>query len=123
MRGPVTRCTPAESHADLHARSTGALAAALTGAQSEVVGSVAELHRAADAAWERATAEPDTEAPTWTRYVVELRPRWSSSRATPGVATSGCATAAPGTGTGAGAGAGPGGGAAGGGWTRELLWP
>ncbi|MFI7085522.1 pyridoxal 5'-phosphate synthase [Streptomyces anulatus] len=71
VRGPVVRCTPAESHADLHARSTGALAAALTGAQSEVVGSVAELHRAADAAWDRARAEPDTEAPTWTRYVVE----------------------------------------------------
>ncbi|MEU2572838.1 pyridoxal 5'-phosphate synthase [Streptomyces anulatus] len=71
VRGPVVRCTPAESHADLHARSTGALAAALTGAQSEVVGSVAELHRAADAAWDRARAEPDTEAPTWTRFVVE----------------------------------------------------
>ncbi|NED27019.1 pyridoxine/pyridoxamine 5'-phosphate oxidase, partial [Streptomyces anulatus] len=37
VRGPVARRTPAESHADLHARSTGALAAALTGAQSEVV--------------------------------------------------------------------------------------
>ncbi|WP_097866306.1 pyridoxine/pyridoxamine 5'-phosphate oxidase [Streptomyces sp. rh34] len=71
VRGAVVRCTPAESHADLHARSTGALAAALTGSQSEVVGSVAELHRAADAAWDRARAEPDTEAPTWTRYVVE----------------------------------------------------
>ena len=71
VRGPVARCTPTESHADLHARSTGALAAALTGAQSEVVASVAELHRAADAAWERARAEPDAEAPTWTRYVVE----------------------------------------------------
>ncbi|MFE1364474.1 pyridoxal 5'-phosphate synthase [Streptomyces anulatus] len=71
VRGPVVRCTPAESHADLHARSTGALAAALTGAQSEVVDSVAELHRAADSAWDRARAEPDTEAPTWTRYVVE----------------------------------------------------
>ncbi|MFH9197134.1 pyridoxal 5'-phosphate synthase [Streptomyces anulatus] len=71
VRGPVVRCTPAESHADLHARSTGALAAALTGAQSEVVGSVTELHRAADAAWDRARAEPDTEASTWTRYVVE----------------------------------------------------
>ncbi|WP_274032096.1 pyridoxine/pyridoxamine 5'-phosphate oxidase [Streptomyces sp. MMBL 11-1] len=71
VRGPVVRCTPAESHADLHARSTGALAAALTGSQSEVVGSVAELHRAADAAWDRARAAPDTEAPTWTRYVVE----------------------------------------------------
>ncbi|WP_030579232.1 pyridoxine/pyridoxamine 5'-phosphate oxidase [Streptomyces anulatus] len=71
VRGPVVRCTPAESHADLHARSTGALAAALTGAQSEVVESTAALHRAADAAWDRARAEPDTEAPTWTRYVVE----------------------------------------------------
>lgn len=71
VRGPVVRCTPAESHADLHARSTGALAAALTGAQSAVVESVAALHRAADAAWERARAEPDAEAPTWTRYVVE----------------------------------------------------
>ncbi|MFB8125228.1 pyridoxal 5'-phosphate synthase [Streptomyces bacillaris] len=71
VRGPVARCTPAESHADLHARSTGALAAALTGAQSDAVASVAELHRAADAAWERAQAEPDAEAPTWTRYVVE----------------------------------------------------
>ncbi|WP_405464282.1 pyridoxal 5'-phosphate synthase [Streptomyces anulatus] len=71
VRGPVVRCTPAESHADLHARSTGALAAALTGAQSEVVDSVAELQRAADAAWDRARAEPDTEAPTWARYVVE----------------------------------------------------
>ncbi|MBM7057841.1 pyridoxal 5'-phosphate synthase [Streptomyces sp. RHZ10] len=109
VRGPVVRCTPAESHADLHARSTGALAAALTGAQSEVVGSVAALHRAADAAWERAQAEPDTEAPTWTRYVVEpaeveffqgdarrrhIRLRY---RRTPG--------------------------GTGGAWTRELLWP
>ncbi|WP_369164845.1 pyridoxal 5'-phosphate synthase [Streptomyces sp. AFD10] len=122
VRGPVTRCTPAESHADLHARSTGALAAALTGAQSEVVGSVAELHRAADAAWERATAEPDTEAPTWTRYVVEpaeveffqgdarrrhIRLRYR--RAGDGDRGRGRGRA--------------GGGAAGGGWTRELLWP
>ncbi|MFD7749153.1 pyridoxal 5'-phosphate synthase [Streptomyces sp. NPDC059698] len=110
VRGPVVRCTPAESHADLHARSTGALAAALTGAQSEVAGSVAELHRAADAAWERAAAEPDTEAPTWTRYVVEparveffqgdarrrhIRLRYRRAE----------------------------GGAGAGGWTRELLWP
>lgn len=71
VRGPVARCTPAESRADLHARSTGALAAALTGAQSEVVESVDTLHRTADAAWERARAEPDAEAPTWTRYVVD----------------------------------------------------
>ncbi|MFJ4962887.1 pyridoxal 5'-phosphate synthase [Streptomyces sp. NPDC088729] len=106
VRGPVTTGTRAESSADLHARSTGALAAALTGAQSGLLESTAELHRAADAAWERAAAEPDAEAPTWTRYVVEpaeveffqgdarrrhLRLRY---RAT-----------GPGT------------------WTRELLWP
>lgn len=110
VRGPVVRCTPAESHADLHARSTGALAAALTGTQSEVVGSVAELHRTADAAWDRAVTEPDAEAPTWTRYVVEpaeveffqgdarrrhIRLRY---RRTEGAGT-------------------------GGEWTRELLWP
>ncbi|NEE29348.1 oxidase, partial [Streptomyces sp. SID7982] len=110
VRGPVLRCTPAESHADLHARSTGALAAALTGVQSEVVESVDTLHRTADAAWERARAEPDSEAPTWTRYVVEpaeveffqgdarrrhLRLRYRRT----------------GSGTGGGT------------WTRELLWP
>ncbi|NEC23669.1 pyridoxine 5'-phosphate oxidase C-terminal domain-containing protein, partial [Streptomyces parvus] len=82
------------------------------GAQSQVVGSVAELHRTADAAWDRAVAEPDAEAPTWTRYVVEpaeveffqgdarrrhIRLRYRRD---------------------AGAGAG-----SGGDWTRELLWP
>ncbi|MFD8058245.1 pyridoxal 5'-phosphate synthase [Streptomyces cyaneofuscatus] len=122
VRGPVTRCTPAESHADLHARSTGALAAALTGTQSEVVESVAALHRAADAAWERAQAEPDTEAPTWTRYVVEpaeveffqgdarrrhIRLRY---RRTEADAATGSA-------------AGPEADSETGGWTRELLWP
>ncbi|MEV1044469.1 pyridoxal 5'-phosphate synthase [Streptomyces sp. NPDC049916] len=71
VRGPVRRCTPEESRADLHARSRGALAAALTGTQSEVLDAAATLHRAADAAWERARTEPDAEAPTWTRYVVE----------------------------------------------------
>ncbi|MCX4675097.1 pyridoxal 5'-phosphate synthase [Streptomyces sp. NBC_01433] len=70
VRGPVTACTPAESRADLHARSTGALASALTGSQSAVLGSGEELTRAADAAWERARAEPDAEVETWTRYVV-----------------------------------------------------
>lgn len=71
VRGPVTACTPTESRADLHARSTGALASALTGSQSAVLGSGEELTRAADAAWERARAEPDAEVETWTRYVVE----------------------------------------------------
>ncbi|MFE6976438.1 pyridoxal 5'-phosphate synthase [Streptomyces sp. NPDC057682] len=73
VRGPVAVCSPAESAADLHARSTGALASALVGRQSEVLGSVAELERASDAAWERAGAEPDAEVASWTRYVVEPR--------------------------------------------------
>ncbi|TXS77221.1 MULTISPECIES: pyridoxine/pyridoxamine 5'-phosphate oxidase [unclassified Streptomyces] len=68
LRGPVTAAPPEEGQADLHARSTGALAAALVGRQSEVLGSVEELARASDAAWERAGREPDAVAPTWTLY-------------------------------------------------------
>ncbi|MEV6310912.1 pyridoxal 5'-phosphate synthase [Streptomyces sp. NPDC051840] len=71
VRGPVSPADRAESRADLRARSTGALAAALTGSQSEVLPSREELVRASEAAWERARAEPDTEAETWTRYTVE----------------------------------------------------
>ncbi|MFE7108606.1 pyridoxal 5'-phosphate synthase [Streptomyces sp. NPDC057575] len=73
VRGPVSACAPDESLADLHARSTGALASALTGSQSEVLGSLEELTRTADAAWERARAEPDAEVTSWTRYVAEAR--------------------------------------------------
>ncbi|WNI23155.1 pyridoxal 5'-phosphate synthase [Streptomyces sp. ITFR-16] len=73
VRGPVTVCSPAESRADLHARSTGALASALVGRQSEVLGAVADLDRASDAAWDRARVEPDAEVASWTRYVVEPR--------------------------------------------------
>ncbi|MGW9074900.1 pyridoxine/pyridoxamine 5'-phosphate oxidase, partial [Streptomyces yangpuensis] len=54
VRGAVTACGPEESRADLAVRSRGALAAALTGRQSEVLGSVEELARASAAAWERA---------------------------------------------------------------------
>jgi pyridoxamine 5'-phosphate oxidase len=68
VRGPVTAAPAAESQGDLHARSTGALAAALTGRQSEVLGSVEELARASEAAWERAQHEPDAPVPSWTRY-------------------------------------------------------
>lgn len=32
-----------------------------------------ELVRASEAAWDRARSEPDAEAETWTRYVVEPR--------------------------------------------------
>ncbi|WP_306314136.1 pyridoxine/pyridoxamine 5'-phosphate oxidase [Streptomyces hydrogenans] len=108
VRGPVTTASHEEAYADLHARTTGALAAALTGRQSEVLDSPAALAEASEAAWARAEAEPDADAPTWTLYVVEpaeveffqgdarrrhLRLRY---RRDPGAAA---------------------------GWTRELLWP
>jgi pyridoxamine 5'-phosphate oxidase len=70
VRGPVTVAPAEEAQADLHARSTGALAAALTGRQSEVLGSGEELARASEEAWDRAGREPDAEAPTWTLYRV-----------------------------------------------------
>ncbi|MER8005940.1 pyridoxal 5'-phosphate synthase [Streptomyces sp. NPDC094149] len=73
LRGPVTAAPSAESQGDLHARSTGALAAALTGRQSEVLGSVEELARASEAAWERARQEPGAPVPSWTLY--RLRPQ------------------------------------------------
>jgi pyridoxamine 5'-phosphate oxidase len=72
VRGPVSVAPSSEAQADLRVRSTGALAAALTGRQSEVLGSVEELARASEAAWERARQEPAAESPTWTLY--RLRP-------------------------------------------------
>lgn len=71
IRGRVGACGPQESRADLAVRSRGALAAALTGRQSEVLGSREELVQVSAAAWERAGAEPDAPAPTWTRYVLD----------------------------------------------------
>ncbi|MFG3507998.1 pyridoxal 5'-phosphate synthase [Streptomyces sp. NPDC047821] len=71
VRGQVVTGTPQEAYDDLHARSTGALAAALVGRQSEVLGSPAELARAGEAAWERAEAEPDADVETWTLYILE----------------------------------------------------
>ncbi|MEV0777300.1 pyridoxal 5'-phosphate synthase [Streptomyces sp. NPDC050433] len=71
VRGAVSAAGGEESRADLAVRSTGALAAALTGHQSEVLGSAEELARASRAAWERAQAEPDAQVPTWTRYVLD----------------------------------------------------
>ncbi|MFF4060537.1 pyridoxal 5'-phosphate synthase [Streptomyces sp. NPDC001668] len=68
VRGPVTAAPSVEAAADLHARSTGALAAALTGRQSEVLGSLAELARASEEAWERARREPAAPVPSWTLY-------------------------------------------------------
>ncbi|CAL9455018.1 Pyridoxine_pyridoxamine 5'-phosphate oxidase [Streptomyces sp. enrichment culture] len=72
LRGPVAVAPPEEAQADLHARSAGALAAALTGRQSRELGSLEELARASEAAWERAVRAPDTPVPSWTLY--RLRP-------------------------------------------------
>ena len=72
VRGPVTAAPSQEGQADLHARSTGALAAALTGRQSEVLGSTEELALASEQAWEQAQREPDALVPSWTLY--RLRP-------------------------------------------------
>lgn len=68
LRGPVTAAPSEEGQADLHARSTGALAAALTGRQSEVLGSLAELAEVSEAAWTEAQRSPDAPVPTWTLY-------------------------------------------------------
>ncbi|GHI06938.1 oxidase [Streptomyces cellostaticus] len=72
VRGPVTSAPSEESQADLHARSTGALAAALTGRQSEELSSLEELRQASEAAWARARENPAEPSPTWTLY--RLRP-------------------------------------------------
>ncbi|MFJ8598458.1 pyridoxal 5'-phosphate synthase [Streptomyces shenzhenensis] len=73
VRGPVTAAPPEQGQADLRARSTGALAAALTGRQSDVLPSPEELRRASEAAWQRAREDPTAPAPTWTLY--RLRPQ------------------------------------------------
>ncbi|MDT0419302.1 pyridoxal 5'-phosphate synthase [Streptomyces sp. DSM 41982] len=68
VRGPVAAAPHAEALADLHAHSPGALAAALTGRQSEPVDSPEALRTAAEAAWTRAQEEPEADAPDWTLY-------------------------------------------------------
>ncbi|MFD7894133.1 pyridoxal 5'-phosphate synthase [Streptomyces sp. NPDC059743] len=70
IRGTVHSAGREKSVADLRVRSTGALASALVGRQSEVLGSAEELARASEAAWERARHEPDAEAASWTAYVL-----------------------------------------------------
>ncbi|MFE9256727.1 pyridoxal 5'-phosphate synthase [Streptomyces sp. NPDC006879] len=122
LRGAVHACDRQESRATLTVRGTGALAAALTGHQSEALGSVAELAQAADAAWARAERDPQAPVPSWVRYVLDpreveffqgdarrrhVRLRYHRQD---------------------GAGQGPDGGPAAGGdgepvWLRELLWP
>ncbi|MEU1512009.1 pyridoxal 5'-phosphate synthase [Streptomyces sp. NPDC005811] len=68
VRGPVVSAPSGEAQADLHARSTGALAAALTGRQSEPLSSTEELAAVSRAAWDRARADPTAASPTWTLY-------------------------------------------------------
>jgi pyridoxamine 5'-phosphate oxidase len=72
VRGPVVAAPPEQAQSDLHARSTGALAAALTGSQSEILDSLDELTRASESAWARAERDPHTAVPSWTLY--RLRP-------------------------------------------------
>ncbi|MEV5608018.1 pyridoxal 5'-phosphate synthase [Streptomyces sp. NPDC052225] len=72
VRGPVRTAPHEVAYADLHARSTGALASALVGHQSEPLTSYEELERASDAAWERARREPEADVASWTAY--ELAP-------------------------------------------------
>ncbi|MYR44481.1 pyridoxal 5'-phosphate synthase [Streptomyces sp. SID5910] len=72
VRGPVAVAPAEEARADLRARSTGALAAALTGRQSAPLSTPDELARASGAAWEQAEREPDAAVPSWTLY--RLRP-------------------------------------------------
>ncbi|MET8693345.1 pyridoxal 5'-phosphate synthase [Streptomyces bauhiniae] len=73
VRGPVTAAPAEDAQADLQARSTGALAAALTGRQSEDLDSLEELRRASEAAWSQADEHPTTPVPTWSLY--RLHPR------------------------------------------------
>lgn len=71
VRGPVAVAPAEEAQSDLHARSAGALAAALTGRQSEPLSSPDELARASEAAWDRAGREPDAPVASWTLYRLE----------------------------------------------------
>lgn len=71
VRGPVTAAPHSRAVADLHVRSTGALASALTGHQSEPLSGTEELDGASDAAWERARREPEADAPSWTLYLLD----------------------------------------------------
>ncbi|MET9295110.1 pyridoxal 5'-phosphate synthase [Streptomyces sp. NPDC003077] len=70
VRGTVAPAGPEESAADLHHRSTGALAAGLVGRQSEVLEAYEDLVQASEAAWERARREPDAPVPSWTLYLL-----------------------------------------------------
>ncbi|MFJ9423073.1 pyridoxal 5'-phosphate synthase [Streptomyces sp. NPDC101249] len=124
VRGPVEAAPSGEGQADLHARSTGALAAALTGRQSEPLDSLGTLERRSREAWEQADSDPRTPAPTWTLY--RLRPTevefFQGDPDRRHVRLRYETREDGGDGTGADGGGG-GTGADGGGWRRVLLWP
>ncbi|MCX4762949.1 pyridoxal 5'-phosphate synthase [Streptomyces sp. NBC_01275] len=119
VRGPVSVAPSAEAQADLHARSTGALAAALTGRQSEVLGSVEELATASGAAWEEADRNPGAESPTWTLYrlrAAEVEFFQGDGRRRHVRLAYRRMTSGSGSGSNSGSGSGSG-------WERVLLWP
>lgn len=70
VRGPVVLAPPEEAWADLRARPTASLAAALTGWQSAELGSLEELAQASEEAWAEARSDPDAIVPSWTLYRV-----------------------------------------------------
>lgn len=71
IRGRVLAAPESESDADLRARSTGALASALVGRQSEVLTSTDELAQKSQAAWERAERDPEAPVPSWAGYILD----------------------------------------------------
>ncbi|MFF8384966.1 pyridoxine/pyridoxamine 5'-phosphate oxidase [Streptomyces kanasensis] len=73
LRGHITMGGAAEAYDDLHARSTGALAAALVGRQSEPLPSLGVLREASDDAWSRAESDPTAGVATWTVYHLAAR--------------------------------------------------
>jgi pyridoxamine 5'-phosphate oxidase len=115
VRGGVVAADAAATGDDLHARSAGALAAALVGRQSDALASRADLARAYADAFGRAARTPGAEAPTWAGYVLvpdeveffqgdagrqHVRLRYTREHPAPG----------------AGGGVPPG-------WAKSLLWP
>ncbi len=93
----VSTGTAAEAYGGPPRAVRGRVTAALGGpGRGEPLPSWRSWPRRATRPGTRARTEPDAHAPTWTRYRVRANLRWSSSRATPAAATSGCAAPGPG---------------------------
>ncbi|MFI6347945.1 pyridoxal 5'-phosphate synthase [Streptomyces sp. NPDC050560] len=73
VRGPVVPLPAQEAQDDLHARSPGALAAALVARQSEPLPSRDALTGALTAAFGQAEDDPTAPAPTWRGYALDPR--------------------------------------------------